>query len=139
MIEHAGMLTLDGRCKTLDAFADGYVRGESCVLIVLEAIGREDSHKPAVLLGGSSVNQDGRSSSLTAPSGRAQQTVMRAALANGGTAAQHISKLELHGTGTALGDPIEFGAAVEVLQVGFAVACVRVCVRRTHRGYCCVW
>ncbi|MED6306605.1 MAG: type I polyketide synthase, partial [Planctomycetota bacterium] len=72
----AGMLTADGRCKVLDSRADGYVRGEACATCLLRR-GRVDSHSSAaVLICGSSVNQDGRSSSLTAPNGPAQQAVM---------------------------------------------------------------
>ncbi len=60
--------------------------------------------------------QDGRSSSLTAPNGPSQQEVIRAALASGGLAPAQLAALEMHGTGTALGDPIEMGAACAVLQ-----------------------
>jgi acyl transferase domain-containing protein len=61
--------------------------------------------------------QDGRSSSLTAPNGPSQQEVIRTALASGGVAPDALAGLEMHGTGTALGDPIEMGAACAVLQV----------------------
>ena len=120
----------DGRCKTLDAAADGYMRGEACVVHLIEAAPDENEaaaaadeaaaagiHAAAVLLG-TAVNQDGRSSSLTAPNGPSQQAAVRAALAWGGVAAAEVGVLELHGTGTALGDPIEVGAALTALQVG---------------------
>ena len=66
---------------------------------------------------GSAVNQDGRSSSLTAPNGPAQTALLRAALDTAGAGAAAVAAVSLHGTGTPLGDPIEVGAAVAVLQV----------------------
>jgi 3-oxoacyl-(acyl-carrier-protein) synthase/acyl carrier protein len=126
VLSKAGMLTADGRCKTLDASANGYMRGEACVVHLLEqadAGGGADGgggDLAAVLLG-TAVNQDGRASSLTAPNGPAQQAVIRAALkAAGELAPGSIEALEMHGTGTALGDPIEVGAAFAVLQAGRA-------------------
>ena len=128
----AGMLTMDGRCKSLDASADGYVRAENCIAFLLEAIditasaaaaGGEGDQPPPLLsstrvvIRGSAVNQDGRSSSLTAPNGPAQQGAIRAALLAGDVEAGAVGLLEMHGTGTPLGDPIEVGAAVAVLQV----------------------
>lgn len=62
------------------------------------------------------VNQDGRSSSLTAPNGPSQQAVLLGALANAEKQASDLGHLEMHGTGTPLGDPIEVGAASAVLQ-----------------------
>lgn len=121
----AGMLADDGRCKTLDASADGYVRAEAAVSMVLEAAGlcdgspgRDGSSSDSTILGylvGSAVNQDGRSSALTAPNGPSQQDVIRSALSSGGVAAPEITHLQMHGTGTPLGDPIELGAATTVL------------------------
>ncbi|PSC74592.1 Polyketide synthase isoform A [Micractinium conductrix] len=120
VLSKAGMLAVDGRCKTLDAAADGYMRGEACVVHLLEAATSGDrsprgAMEAAVLLG-TAVNQDGRSSSLTAPNGPSQQAVIRAALERAGVPALDIGTLEMHGTGTALGDPIEVGAAFLVLQ-----------------------
>ena len=135
------MLALDGRCKSLDAAADGYVRAEACVAFLLAALDSSTSSTPllcasAILICGSAVNQDGRSSSLTAPNGPSQQAAIRAALQSAGMEASSVGLLEIHGTGTALGDPIEVGAAVAVLQVcrvGGVVAvklfaCVPVCI-----------
>ena len=70
------MLTADGRCKTLDGAADGYVRSEACAALLLLPLNNADSvctEGPLVLLCACAVNQDGRSSALTAPSGTAQQ------------------------------------------------------------------
>ncbi|KAF6259570.1 thiolase-like protein [Scenedesmus sp. NREL 46B-D3] len=105
----AGMLALDGRCKTLDAAADGYVRAEAAGFMLLlpahvaTSAGQADLINSCALLAGSAVNQDGRSSSLTAPNGPSQQAVIRAALAAGGLSADAVGLLEMHGTGTPLG------------------------------------
>ncbi len=86
MFQKAGMLAADGRCKTLDATADGYVRGEAVAALVMAVLGterdgqREQGGAVLAVVRSSAVNQDGRSSSLTAPNGPAQQAVMRAAL-----------------------------------------------------------
>ncbi|KAI8473976.1 MAG: thiolase-like protein, partial [Monoraphidium minutum] len=116
----AGMLAADGRCKALDAAADGYVRAEAAGLMILvpAAALAAASAAPLALLAGSAVNQDGRSSSLTAPNGPSQQAAIRAALASAGAAASEVALLDLHGTGTPLGDPIEVGAATAVLLGG---------------------
>jgi NADPH:quinone reductase-like Zn-dependent oxidoreductase/3-oxoacyl-(acyl-carrier-protein) synthase/acyl carrier protein len=119
MFQKAGMLAPDGRCKTLDVAADGYVRGELAGVLFfqnLSAGATEASKSPALaLLCGTAVNQDGRSSSLTAPNGPAQQEVIRTALQMAGLKASEVSHLQMHGTGTPLGDPIEMGAANAVL------------------------
>ena len=111
MFQRAGMLAPDGRCKTLDAGADGYVRAEGCEVITLTC----DASEVGVALGGSAVNQDGRSSSLTAPNGPSQQGVISAALKAGGILAAEVTSLQMHGTGTPLGDPIEVGGLLGVL------------------------
>ena len=114
----SGMLAVDGRCKTLDAAADGYVRAEavgSALLELLPAYAQRQSQVAAfAVLVGSAVNQDGRSSGLTAPNGPAQQEVLRATLGMAGIQAAAVSAVELHGTGTSLGDPIELGALAAV-------------------------
>lgn len=83
MFKKAGMLSADGRCKALDASADGYVRSEACAVMVLssqQVLEGEGRGGACVALVGTAVNQDGRSSSLTAPHGPSQQEVVRAAL-----------------------------------------------------------
>jgi epothilone polyketide synthase D len=102
-------LSADGRCKTFDAAADGYGRGEGCGVVVLERTGdaRAAGRRIHALIRGSASNHDGHSNGLTAPSGMAQEAVIRAALANGGVEAASVSYVEAHGTGTLLGDPIE--------------------------------
>ncbi len=114
------MLARDGRCKTFDAAADGYVRGEGCGLVVLKRVSEAvaDGDRILALIRGSAVNQDGRSGGLTVPSGAAQQGVIRQALANAQVEPREISYIEAHGTGTALGDPIEAHALVAALGPG---------------------
>jgi acyl transferase domain-containing protein/SAM-dependent methyltransferase len=116
----AQMMARDDRCKTFDAAADGYVRGEGCGVIVLKRLSDALAAGDTIVavIRGSAVNQDGRSSSLTAPNGRAQQAVIRAALAAGGLNPRDVDYLEAHGTGTNLGDPIEVNAAAAVLGEG---------------------
>ncbi|TSC24499.1 type I polyketide synthase [Corallococcus sp. Z5C101001] len=108
----ARMLSPDGRCKTFDASADGFSRGEGCGVIVLKRLSDAlaDGSPILALIRGSAVNQDGRSSGLTVPMGPAQEEVIRDALANAGVSAADVSLVEAHGTGTPLGDPIELGA-----------------------------
>lgn len=111
---HAKGLPLapDGRCKTFDASANGYVRGEGVGAIVCKRLSdaRADGDRIWAVIRGSAVNQDGRTNGLTAPSGLSQQNVIAQALRNAKLAASEVTLLEAHGTGTALGDPIEFEA-----------------------------
>lgn len=124
----AGMLSGDGRCKALDAAADGYVRGEAAETVAAStametcAYGGGAGGAGIVVLEGAAVNQDGRSGSLTAPHGPSQQAVIGHALASvaGCFSFSHVSQLQLHGTGTSLGDPIEINAASVALGVNVA-------------------
>jgi myxalamid-type polyketide synthase MxaB len=108
----ARMLSPDGRCKTFDASANGYVRGEGCGVLVLKRMSDAVAAGDHIfaLLRGSATNHNGRSSGLTVPSGPAQQEVIRTALRNGGVSPSEIGFVEAHGTGTAVGDPIEVAA-----------------------------
>ncbi|MFH0997756.1 MAG: SDR family NAD(P)-dependent oxidoreductase [Pseudomonadota bacterium] len=113
----AGMLAADGRCKTFDASADGYVRGEGCGVVVLkrlsDALG--DGDRILAVIRGSAVNQDGSSGGLTVPSGPSQEQVIRRAVAGAGLEPLQVSYVEAHGTGTSLGDPIEVNALAAAL------------------------
>jgi acyl transferase domain-containing protein/acyl carrier protein len=111
------MMSADGRCKTFDASADGFVQGEGCGAIVLKKLSDAvaDGDRVLALLRGWAVNQDGRSAGLTAPNGPAQEAVIRRALQRAGVAAAAIDYVEAHGTGTALGDPIEVRALTRTL------------------------
>ncbi|HZU68918.1 MAG TPA: type I polyketide synthase [Ktedonobacteraceae bacterium] len=110
-------LSPEGHCKTFDASADGFVRGEGCAVVILKRLSQAlaDGDPVLALIRGSAVNQDGRSNGLTAPNGLAQQAVIRQALRNAGLAPEQISYIEAHGTGTVLGDPIEVEALKAVL------------------------
>lgn len=110
----AGMLSPEGRCKTFDDSADGYVRGEGCGVVVLKKLSDalRDGDNILAVIKGSATNQDGRSSGLTAPNGSAQRQVLAEALQVAGLKAEQVSYVEAHGTGTSLGDPIE----IEALQ-----------------------
>lgn len=120
LISKWGMLSPDGRCKTFDASANGFVRAEGCGLIVLERLSDALAKGRNVLavIRGSAINQDGRSSGLTVPNGLAQQEVLRAALAASRLRPTDVSYVEAHGTGTSLGDPIEVEALAAVYGEG---------------------
>ncbi len=113
----AGMMAADGRCKTFDAGADGYVRSEGAGVVLLKRLrdAVRDGDPILAVIAGSAINQDGRSNGLTAPNGLAQQAVIRQALEAARVAPAQISYVETHGTGTALGDPIEVNALKAVL------------------------
>ncbi len=112
-VSRAHMLSPEGRCKTFGADADGFVRAEGCGVLVLKRLSdaRRDGNRVLALIHGSAVNQDGASSGLTVPSGKAQEAVIREALADAKLQSSAVSYLEAHGTGTSLGDPIELDAA----------------------------
>ncbi|HEU4326185.1 MAG TPA: aminotransferase class III-fold pyridoxal phosphate-dependent enzyme [Roseiflexaceae bacterium] len=119
-LAQAQMLSPDGRCRTFDAGANGYVRGEGCGVVVLKplAAALRDGDPVLALIRGSAVNQDGRSNGITAPNGLAQQAVVRQALERAGVLPAELGYVEAHGSGTALGDPIEVGALRALLVPG---------------------
>jgi acyl transferase domain-containing protein/NAD(P)-dependent dehydrogenase (short-subunit alcohol dehydrogenase family)/thioesterase domain-containing protein len=108
----------DGRCKSFSANADGYGRGEGVVVLVLAPLStaRARNLEVLALVRGSAVNHDGASNGITAPNGRSQQQVIRAALDDAGLLPADIDVVECHGTGTELGDPIE----VQALAAAYA-------------------
>ena len=120
VFSRAGMLSPDGRCKTFDAAADGYGRGEGGGVLVLKPLARAraDGDNVLAIVRGSAVNQDGRSNGLTAPNGSAQRRVIASALEAAQIRPADVSYFEAHGTGTPLGDPIEFSALSDVLATG---------------------
>ena len=119
-LSQAHMLAPDGRCKTFDASADGFARGEGCGVLVLKRLAdaQADGDRILAVIRGTAVNQDGRSGGLTVPNGPAQEAVIRAALADGGVAPADVGYVEAHGTGTSLGDPIEVRALAGALGPG---------------------
>jgi malonyl CoA-acyl carrier protein transacylase len=110
-------LSPDGRCKSFDASANGFGRGEGCGVLVLKRLSDAvaDGDNILALIRGSAVNHDGSSSGLTVPNKLAQQTLIREALKNAKVEPSQVSYVEAHGTGTSLGDPIEIGALEAVL------------------------
>jgi acyl transferase domain-containing protein len=119
-LSHSQMMSKDGHCKSFDADADGYVRGEGCGVIVLKRLADavRDGDNIQGVIAGSAVNQDGLSNGLTAPNGLAQQAVIRQALSNAEIKPAQISYVEAQGTGTPLGDSIELNALKTVLMEG---------------------
>ncbi|NET03380.1 MAG: acyltransferase domain-containing protein [Symploca sp. SIO2B6] len=113
----AGMLSPTNRCKTFDASADGYVRGEGGGLVILKPLSKAqaDGDRIYALIRGSAVNQDGRSNGLTAPNLKAQEAVFKAAYQQAGVSPGMIQYVEAHGTGTSLGDPIEMKSLGAIL------------------------
>jgi len=116
----SGMLSTEGRCKTLDESADGYVRADAVVALIMEMDHEASNileHRISgypVVIKASCVNQDGRTSTLTAPNGPSQQRVIMGALLAANSTIADLSCLQLHGTGTSLGDPIELGSLINV-------------------------
>ncbi|MFE5583083.1 type I polyketide synthase, partial [Kitasatospora sp. NPDC056531] len=116
-ISKLGALSPDRRCFTFDARANGFVRGEGGAVIVLKPLSAAlaDGDVVHCLLAGSAVNNDGGGDNLTAPEQRAQEEVLRLAHQRAGVAPSDLAYVELHGTGTPLGDPIEAAALGAVL------------------------
>ncbi|MEE2729720.1 MAG: beta-ketoacyl synthase N-terminal-like domain-containing protein [Pseudomonadota bacterium] len=108
----SGMMAADGRCKTFDDRADGYVRSEGCGVLILKPLrqAQADGDHIIAVVKGSAITQDGRSNGITAPNGPAQVNTIERALRNAGVTAAEVQYVESHGTGTALGDPIELTA-----------------------------
>jgi acyl transferase domain-containing protein/NADPH:quinone reductase-like Zn-dependent oxidoreductase/short-subunit dehydrogenase len=120
----ARMLSPDGFCKTFDAAANGFARGEGAAAVVLKRLAdaQADGDRILAVILGSAVNQDGKSSGLTVPNRHAQEAVIRKALEFAGVAPSEIQYVEAHGTATPLGDPIEVRALANVFGKGRPLA-----------------
>ncbi|WP_437626668.1 SDR family NAD(P)-dependent oxidoreductase [Sorangium sp. So ce1151] len=118
------MLSPDGRCKTFDARANGYVKGEGAAALVLKPLSKalRDGDPIHAVLRGSAVNHGGRATSLTAPNSASQRDVILRALADAGLGAGSVSYVETHGTGTELGDPVEIDGLKQAFAEGGATA-----------------
>ncbi|MEM9256796.1 MAG: SDR family NAD(P)-dependent oxidoreductase [Pseudomonadota bacterium] len=133
----AHMLSADGKCKTFAESADGYVRGEGCGAVLLKPLRDAELSGDDVLavIRGTAVNQDGASAGLTAPYGPAQTAVVRKALADARVKPDQVGYLEAHGTGTALGDPIELKALAAVFATKSRVAPLPIGSIKTQIGH----
>jgi len=115
-----GFLSSDGRCKTFDAAANGYARGEGAGVVLLKPLSQALLDKDPIyaLIRGTAVSQDGHTNGITVPSQVAQETVMRTAYRRAAIAPHQIQYVEAHGTGTPVGDPVEARAIGNVLSKG---------------------
>ena len=118
MMSRAGILSPSGRCMTFDAAADGFVRSEGAGVIVLKPLARAlaDGDRVLASIRGAACNHDGRRTALTAPSHESQVELVRRACTNAGIEPRELDYVELHGTGTQRGDPIEARALGEALN-----------------------
>ncbi len=114
----ANMLSPDGRCRSFDAAANGYVRSEGIGAVVLKplATALADGDPIQAVIRGSAINQDGRTAGLSLPSAAGQEAMLRQALRQAGVPASAIQYIEAHGTGTTAGDPVEAAAIGAVLS-----------------------
>ncbi|WNV78054.1 SDR family NAD(P)-dependent oxidoreductase [Bacillus atrophaeus] len=120
---HAGMLSKDGKCKTFDHRADGYVRGEGVGTIILKPLSRAKADGDTIygVIRGSAVNHGGHANSLTAPNSNAQAEVIIKAFERAKFSPETVNYIEAHGTGTELGDPIEIeGLKLAFNRLGFS-------------------
>ncbi len=116
VLSKAGMLAPDGLCKTFDAAANGFGRGEGCGMVLLKRLSEaeRDGDRILAVIRGEAINQDGASATFTSPNGLAQESAIAEALERAGLDPSDIDYLEAHGTATELGDPIEVRAAAAV-------------------------
>ncbi|WP_189865022.1 type I polyketide synthase, partial [Streptomyces poonensis] len=133
-----GGLSPDGRCFTFDARANGYVRGEGGGIVVLKPLAQAlaDGDTVHCVIRGSAVNNDGGGDGLTVPRGSGQEQVLRLAYERAGIDPAHVGYVELHGTGTKVGDPVEAAALGSVLGAGRAPGqALRVGSAKTNVGH----
>ena len=114
------LLSPEGRCKSFDAAADGFVRGEGCGIVVLKRLSEAEAAGDRIwaVIRGPAFNQNGATAGATVPNGPAQERLIERALAQAGIAPSDVDYLEAHGAGSAFGDPIEVQAAAAVYGKG---------------------
>ena len=119
-----GMLSPTGRCHTFDVGADGVVRSEGCAVLMLKRLpdALRDGDRVLAVLRGTATNQDGRTETISTPSLDAQVASYRASLDAAGVDPATVGMIEAHGTGTPVGDPIEFASLAQVYGVNRACA-----------------
>ncbi|WP_299561118.1 type I polyketide synthase [uncultured Mycolicibacterium sp.] len=116
VLDRAGATAPDGRCKSFDAAADGYGRGEGAAVVVLKRLAdaRRDGDRVIAVIRGGAVAQDGRTVGIMSPNGAAQADLFRRACRVSGIEPGTVDFVEAHGTGTPTGDPVELAALAEV-------------------------
>lgn len=132
----AGMLSEDGRCKSFDQRANGYVRGEGVGIVILKALGKAEADGDLIygIIRGTAENHGGRANTLTSPNPNAQRDLLVKAYRNANIDPRDISYIEAHGTGTALGDPIE----IEGLKLAFNTLYEDRGLVQTQKAYCSI-
>lgn len=122
VFKDAGMLSKDAKCKTFDAEANGYVRGEGAGVVILKPLSKaiEDGNYIYAIIKGRAMNQDGKSNGITAPNMMSQVALLKEAYRRAGIAPNEVQYVEAHGTGTVLGDPIEVKAMGKVFSANRA-------------------
>ncbi|HEV2620312.1 MAG TPA: beta-ketoacyl synthase N-terminal-like domain-containing protein, partial [Acidobacteriaceae bacterium] len=120
IFSQAGLLSSDGKCRTFDADANGYVRGEGAAALVLKTYSQAQADGDRIygLIRGSAINQDGRTLALTTPNRAAQEAMLEAAYEAAAISPADVDYVEAHGTATPIGDVIEVAALSAVLQQG---------------------
>ncbi|WP_103546713.1 non-ribosomal peptide synthetase/type I polyketide synthase [Streptomyces sp. B226SN101] len=117
-----GFLSPEGRSRTFDAAADGYVRAEGVGLVALKRLDDavRDGDRIHAVIAGSGVNQDGHTNGITVPNADAQVDLIRRVCAEAGITPGDLQYMEAHGTSTPVGDPIEANALARALAIGRA-------------------
>lgn len=118
IFDASGMLCKDGKCKTFDADADGYVRGEGAGAVYLKSLSKAQADKDDIygVIRSTSVNHGGRAKSLTSPNTNAQADLIFDSIIKSGVDPATVTYIEAHGTGTNLGDPVEIKGLKKAFQ-----------------------